>query len=237
MTLDLWILAAAALFGAYGAWTGAIKQVSHWIALIAAFFGSKPLAVALAPMAAARLGWSPTLTTVALTAVLFPLISLAVGIVSQMIINAVVPGKQRNAPDRVAGFVLGAGKAGVIAWVALSVAVMFEAPLAKAAPKAAASLQGSHFAAFTRDHGLFGKSGPAALTQLRDVAAGKIDPAKAKSLLEDPNLKAVLTDPALKTELAKGDPAALLRDPRIRKLLADPQLLEKLRSLAPAAGR
>ncbi len=233
MTLDLWILAALAASAAHGAWTGAIRQISHWIGLIAACLAAKPLAATLAPQAAARLHWPPHAAAIALTAVLFPILIVAVTVAARALIDALVPGRERNAADRVAGFALGAGKAGALAWAALSVALAFEAPLAKASPRAEAALQASRAAAFTRTHGLFGASLPPALAQLRALAAGTLDPAQAKALLDQPALKELLADPALKSALLHGDPAALLRDPRVRKLLSDPALARELSAPAP----
>lgn len=154
MSLDLWILAAMGLFGALGYRSGAIQQLSHWIGIAAALLFAKPLAAALAPVLAARMGWPPALTAVGLSAVSMPVALLAATLVSRMILNAVIPGDQRNKPDRLAGIVLGAGKAGVIIWAALSMAIPFERSAAFPA-RAAEALSASEAARFVREHGLF----------------------------------------------------------------------------------
>jgi len=168
MTLDLSILAALGLFGALGYHTGAIHQLSHLIGIAAALLFAKPLAAALAPVLAARMGWPALLTAVGLSAVSMPVTLLAATLLSRLILNAVIPGDQRNKPDRIAGIVLGAGKAGVIVWAALSMVLSCEAPLARVLPSAAASLKDSSAAAFTREHGLFA------------AAAGKIESPKGR---------------------------------------------------------
>ncbi len=231
MTLDQWILAALALFAAIGFYTGAISQFSHWIGMAAAYLCAKPLAAALAPVLAERMGWTPALTAVGLSAVLFPVILLIAALLSRMVLNAIIPGDQRNTPDRLAGLVLGAGKAGVIAWVMLGVVLAFEEPLARSRPEVKDALGASAAAAFTRAHSLFDAAPPAALEKLRALAAMRDDPKLASDLLKEPALKALLEDPAVKTALEKGDPAALLENPRLKKLLADPELAKKLEAL------
>lgn len=155
MSLDLSILAALGLFGALGYHTGAIHQLSHWIGIAAAFLFAKPLAAVLAPVVAARMGWPAYPAAVGLSAVSMPVTLLAATLLSRMILNAVIPGDQRNKPDRLAGIVLGAGKAGVIVWAALSVVLSFEQTLSRHLPAAAAAMKASSAAAFTREHGLF----------------------------------------------------------------------------------
>ncbi len=228
MTLDLWILAALGIFAAIGFFTGAIQQFSHWIGLVAAYLCAKPIAALLAPALAKSMGWPPALTAVGLSAVSMPLVLIVVTLIARAIINAIVPGKQRNMPDRVAGIFLGAGKAGAIAWVALAAVLAFEEPLVKYLPGAEAVLGASKAAAFTRKHSLFDKVAPAALDKFRAVAAMRGDPKMAQALLDDPALRSMLSDPALKRALEKGDTSALLENPQIRKFLDDPELLKKI---------
>jgi uncharacterized membrane protein required for colicin V production len=227
MSLDLWILAALGLFAAIGFYTGAIQQFSHWIGMAAAYLCAKPLAAVLAPVLAERMGWPPPLTAIGLSAVSMPVIFLCATLISRGLLNAVVPGDQRNTPDRIAGIFLGAGKAGVIAWVMLSVVLSFEKSSAVPAGVQAA-LSASSAASFTREHGLFAAASPTALEQLRALAS---DPKLAQTLLKDPALKAILDDPAVKKALEKRDPSALLENPRLKKLLENPELAKKLEAM------
>lgn len=231
MTLDLWILAALGIFALIGFFTGAIQQFSHWIGIVAAYLCAKPVAALLAPALAKRMGWPPALTAVGLSAVSMPLVLIVVTLIARAIINAIVPGKQRNMPDRVTGIFLGAGKAAVIVWALLSAVLAFERPLAKHLSGAEAALKSSSAAAFTRKHGLFDPASPAVLDKFRAVAAMRDDPRMAQALLKDPALKSMLNDPALKQALEKGDASALLNNPQIRKFLADPELVKKIESM------
>ena len=171
MTLDLFILLVLGLFAAIGFYTGAIQQFSHWIGIAAAYFCAKPIAALIAPALAGRMGWPPELTAVGLSAVSMPVVLIVAALVARGILNAIIPGKQRNMPDRVTGIFLGAGKAGVIAWGVLAAVLAFEAPLVKHLPGAEAALNASSAAAFTRKHSLFAQVSPAVLKKLRAVAA------------------------------------------------------------------
>ena len=230
MTLDLWILAALGLFAAIGYYTGAIQQLSHWIGIVVAYICAKPLAAVLAPVLAERMGWPPSLTGIGLSAVSMPILLLGATLLSRGILNAIIPGDQRNKPDRIAGIFLGAGKAGVIVWAMLSVALGFENSAAvPAVVKSALSV--SKAAAYTREHGLFAAASPSALEKLQTLAALRDNPDQAKALLENPALKSLFNDPAVKKALEKGDTSALLENPQLKKLLEDPELAKKLEAL------
>jgi uncharacterized membrane protein required for colicin V production len=231
MNLDLWILAALGLFAAIGFYTGAIQQFSHWIGLLAAYFCAKPIAALLAPVLAERMGWPPALTAVGLSVVFLPVILVITTLIARWILNAIIPGKQRNTPDRIAGIFLGAGKVGVIVWVALAAVLAFEGPLVKQIPGAEAVLDASSAAAFTRKHSLFDLASPSALDKFRALAAARNDPKMAQALLNDPALSSMLNDPALKQAFEKGDASALLENPQVKKMLADPELLKKIESI------
>ncbi len=231
MTLDHWLLAALGVFAAIGFYTGAIKQLSHWIGLAAAYLFAKPIAALLAPWLARRAGWPPELTAVGLCAVSMPVLLVAASLIARGILNAIIPGHQRNTPDRIAGIFLGAGKAGVIAWVALGVALAFEGPLVRYFPGAKAALKASSAAAFTRKHSLFETVSPSVLDKFQAAAAMRDDPKQARALLNDPAIKSLLKDPALKPALEKNDASALLENPQIRKLLADPELTKRIEAM------
>ena len=233
MNIDLLILAALGLFAALGYRSGAIQQLSHWIGLAAAFLCAKPLAAAAAPLLAERMGWQTSPTAVGLSTLSMPVILIGAALGSRALLNAVIPGDQRNTPDRLAGIVLGAGKAGVIAWAALSAVLAFEQPLAQNLPGAKAALGASSAAAFTREHPLFASAPPSALEKLRSLAAMRDDP-KLAALLKDPAINSLLNDPALKQALEKGEPSALLKNPQLKKLLEEnPELAKKLEAIAP----
>ncbi|HNW44165.1 MAG TPA: CvpA family protein [Elusimicrobiales bacterium] len=232
MNLDLWILAAVGIFAVIGFFTGAIQQFSHWIGIAAAYFCAQPLAALVAPALAARMGWPPALAAVGLSAVAMPVILIIATKIARWILNAIIPGDQRNRPDRIAGIFLGAGKAGLIAWVMLAAVLAFEEPLVKSLPGAKAALNASWAAGFTRKHSLFDAALPPALAKFRAVAALRDDPAQAQALLNDPELRSLLSDPVLKQALEKGDAASLLENPEVKRMLADPEMVKKIEAMS-----
>lgn len=231
MNLDHVILAALASFAAIGFYTGAIQQVSQWIGIIAAYFGAKPVAALAAPVLAKSMGWPPALTAVGVSVAAMPVILIVATLAARGLLNALIPGPQRNRPDRIAGIFLGAGKAAVIAWVALAAVLAFEKPLTRALPGAKDALHASSAVAFTRRHSLFDTGALSVLEKLGALAAKRDNPALARDLLENPALRSLLNDPALKRALAGGDASALRDNPRLKELLADPELVKQIESM------
>ncbi|MBI5239412.1 MAG: CvpA family protein [Elusimicrobia bacterium] len=240
MQIDLIVLGVVALFGALGLVSGAAKQISHWIGLVLGLLASRPLAAALAPEAAQRLGWPAGLTGVALGCLLFvALTALGAGI--SHLILARLMGERENGPvNRVLGLVLGAGKAAAGLFVALSALVYFEKPLARASGAFSSRSRNSKAVAFARERNLFASLRLPALDGMRQVLEAQKDPGALRKLLDDPQLKALLddprlkeflADPALKKAMASGDVSALLKDPKLKELLNDPALAERLAAL------
>lgn len=230
MTIDTALLAALGLFAAIGFYTGAIQQFSHWIGIVVAYLCSKPIAALLAPVLAERMGWPPALTAVGLNAVSMPVILIAATLISRGILNAIIPGDQRNMPDRIAGIFLGAGKIAAIAWVVLSVVLAIE-NTAVVPVSVKTALSASSAANFTREHGLFAAASPSALEKLKSLAAMRDDPEQARALLKDPMLKSFFDDPVVEKALKSGDASALLDNPHLKKILADPELAKKIEAL------
>ncbi len=231
--VDVALLTFAGLVAAYGFYQGAIQQVSEWIGLATAILLSKPAAAAAAPLLAERMGWPLYLTSVGLSAVSMPVVLIAATLLSRLIINAIIPGDQRNMPDRITGLFLGGGKAAVVAWAGLSVLLAFEKPLSKVHSGIKPALGASKAASFTREHSLFDAPALSLREKLNALAAMKDDPKLSKALLkEQPALKALLSDASLKVALEKGETGALLENPEIKKLLENPRLGETLEGLA-----
>lgn len=234
MVLDLVLLGALLAFGALGARSGAIRQLSHWAGLACAYFLSGPLAAAAAPLAAPRLGLAPGLVKIGLSAVFFA----ALGALASLLVERVLGGRggerEGTRPDRAGGFVLGAGKGAALAYVLLSAFVFFEKPLAPVfGPRPAPDSRALRLA---RERNLFAlapASARARLEQLEKLAEAAKDPRAAQTLAQDPALKSLLDDPALKSALGDprlaealktGDVSKLKDDPRFAPLLDDPRL-------------
>jgi membrane protein required for colicin V production len=237
MKLDLIVLAVVALFGVLGLLSGAAKQLSHWAGLVFGYCAARPLATALAPVAAAKLGWPPILLNVMLSCSLFFLLSaIGAGIV-HLLFAKLLQGHESGPGNRALGAVLGAGKAGAGIFVALSALLFFEKPLAQAAGAFDSQTKGSAVVAFVRSHNLFAELHLPALAGVQKMLAAQQDPRAAqalltnpslKALLDEPRLKEVLADPSVRKALAAGDTTSLLGSAKLKELLSDPSLAERL---------
>lgn len=250
MNLDLALLALVALLGALGAYTGAIKQLSQWIGLAAAYLLGKPLAAALAPLLAPRLPLPSSMAPAVAALLLLPILYFGVGRGSLWALKKLLAGREKTRGDRFAGFAMGAGKAGALAFLCLSLVFAFEEPLTSAGWDMGALAADSRAAAFARAHNLFSVLELPAVAQAKKLAQARQDPQALLGLLEDPALKGMMQDPALKAMMSDpafkamlADPAALQRgelpagvtalmdNPEIKKLLDDPELAKKLAEL------
>jgi uncharacterized membrane protein required for colicin V production len=237
MKLDMIILGLLALFGVMGILSGAVKQLAHWAGLILGFCAARPLASALAPLAARSLGWPPVLLNVILSCLLFLLLSAVGAALTHLLIARFLRGHENGAGNRALGFILGAGKAAAGIFVALSALLFFEKPLAQAAGAFDSQTKDSVAVAFVRAHNLFASLHLPALSGIRGILEAMKDPQAAqallndpslKALLDDPRLKALLTDPAIKKAMESGDLAPLRDSAKVKELLNDPQLAEQL---------
>jgi uncharacterized membrane protein required for colicin V production len=240
MRLDLVVLGIVALFGVMGLASGAIRQLSHWAGLILGYGAARPLASALAPWAAERLGWPTIPLNVMLSCVLFMALTAAGAVAAHFLFARLFRNHENGPANRALGFVLGAGKATAGIFVALSALLFFEKPFAQAAGAFDSHTKDSAAVAFVRGHNLFASLHLPALSGLRKMLEAQKDPRAARDLLsdprikalrDDPRLKAMLADPSLGRSLASGDAAALLDSAKLKELLSDPDVAEQLSRL------
>jgi hypothetical protein len=230
MSLDLWLLGVVGLFGVMGLFSGAIKQVAQWLAMIAAYVFVRP-AVSGLPVHYAGLAVLATI--------------LVGGPLLRLLINKLIPARALTAPDRVGGLLLGSLKGAALVYVCLCVTLAFEGPLSKSGVDLAGKTKDSRAVEAARRHNLFDRVKLPALQAAQRLAEARSDPRAAQQLLSspafqsalnDPALKAALSDPALKEALnGGGDPARLFENPQVKKLLEDPKLAETLAKLETEA--
>ena len=237
MKLDWIILGVVALFGTLGLVSGAVKQLSHWAGLVLGCCAARPLAAALTPLAAARLGWPPILLNVILSCSLFVALSALGALIAHFFFARIFGEHERGPVNRALGLVLGAGKAAAAIFVALSALLFFEKPFAQAAGAFDSQTKDSKTVAFVRSHNLFASLHLPALSGLQKMLAAQKDPRAAQALLQDPGVKALMDDPrlrdvlmdeSLRKNLESGDAAALLDSAKLKELLNDPDLAEQL---------
>ncbi len=235
MVLDLGFAAVVLVIGLLGVRSGAIRQLSHWGALVCAYFLSGPLSAWATPAVAARLGFSATLVKYGLSALFFCALSLGANMLVHRVLGGAHGEREGGRADRVGGFVLGAGKGAALAYALLCGLLSFEAPLAKALGHPPAAVERSAAVSFARRHNLFASVAVPAIAKLEKMAAAAKDPEAARALGQDPQFKALLEDPALKSAvgdpallkaLETGDVSGLKNDPRFKALLDDPRLGE-----------
>lgn len=229
---DLAVLTVVLLVGALGYATGAIRQLTHWVALAVAYFAVGPLATLATPEVAARVQAPPAMARVAVMVPLFVAQFLIANFVLSRLLRALIGDHEADGANHAGGLFLGIVKGAACAFGAIAVLLFFEKPLTQALGAAPAAWRDSAFAGFVRQHNPLESAPPAALEKLKALAEAARDPKAADALLKDPKLKALLDDPALKSALGNdallqalrsGDVSALEKDPRVSALLKDPR--------------
>ncbi len=249
MNLDLAVFGVVAVFGLLGLISGLIRQVSHWVALVAAYLLSQPISAALTPAAAAKFGWPAGLVQVGLSSLVFTGVLIVGALLCQILLGKILGGVTGPAVNRGGGLILGAAKAAAVCYVLLSAVLFFEKPLGDFLPSARSALKTSEVADVIRRRNLFTKVRLPALDNVTKLLAAAKDPKAVKKLREDPKLKELMSDPRLKAMLtdsglsqaaAGGDAgemlgsmdlSSLMSDPKMAGLLEDPKLKELLSGL------
>ncbi|MBI5243161.1 MAG: CvpA family protein [Elusimicrobia bacterium] len=236
MTIDLAILSLVLLSGLLGLASGAIKQAAHLIGMAFAYLAALPLAAALTPMLAQKLGYPPAAVKVGLSVACFSVLYGVGTFAALCALRKLAGDREKSRLDRAAGFVLGAGKAGVVVFVMLSAVLFFEKPLVQALGKTPEKIEQSNIIALVRRHNLFDAIPFPALDKIQRLMNAAKDPKAAQELMSDPKLKELLNDPKLKEvlqdesvakALRSGDISALLNNPRIAALLKDSRIAEQ----------
>ncbi|MDX6769412.1 MAG: CvpA family protein [Elusimicrobiota bacterium] len=169
MNFDLLVLVLAALTAVTGYRSGAVRQLSSWIGLAAAYVCARPLAAAWGEGAARWLGWAPVVATVALSATLWVVLYVGASQVARLALNLLEPGKERGPLDQALGAVAGAAKGAAIVLAATSVLVALEKPLAGLGVDMTRRTEGSRVMAFVREHPLVGERRPTAASAVEQV--------------------------------------------------------------------
>jgi uncharacterized membrane protein required for colicin V production len=233
VNVDLGLLAALGVFALLGYRSGAIRQLTHWAGLAVGVLAAGPASARLTPLLAPRVGVPASITRVLLSSILFT----ALGGVGAWLVHALLSklaGDRENGPgDRAFGLVLGAGKGAALLFIALSLLLFFEKPLAKAFGPPPPAVASSAAVGFVRRHGLFESAPGPAVAKLERLLAAVRDPQAARALAKDPEFQSLLDDRSLQStlkdeELANsvlsGDLSVLKKDPRLAALLKDPRL-------------
>ena len=235
MRIDLAVLVVIGFFGALGLWSGAIKQVAHLAGLVAAFLGARPLGQIAGPIAAAKVGWPPLVTTIACSVAGFFIIYIAVVLVLRFILARLLPSGEHGMANRLGGLALGAAKASLVIFAILSALVLFEKPIGNLWSGYKKEADPSTAVGIARRYGLFASM--PAVGGLEKIIAAARDPASAaklasdadfQALAQDPRVKAMVDDAGIRHALQEGNYAELLGSVHVLEVLNDPKLFERL---------
>ena len=236
MNLDLLVVGLVLFFAVLGALAGGLMQLSHWAGLVLGGFLAKPLGVHLGPAAAQRFNAPDIVGVIVVTVFAFFAIYLTAQIVIRAVIKRVTQNRVLGGVDRVLGFGLGGGKAGVFLYVLISAMIFFEKPFT-AVTHYQFDTRGSKIADFIRAHNLFTTFSFPGTKGLTAIARAAKDPAAAAELGNDPEIQALTKDPRvqqllsdgeLQRSIQSGDGLAMLRSNRVMSVLSDSKLQDAL---------
>lgn len=238
---DFIFLGFILILGLFGYLSGAVRQLTHWAALVLAYFCCRPLAARLtpsvtprlAPLMPAKLTLSPALVNMSLSSSFFSLILIVGSVLLSALASKILGKREDSRINRTGGFVLGAGKGAAIVFAAVAVLLFLEKPLTEAFGAFPRPVAKSVAVGFVRAHNPLESAPIPMLDKIEKLMAALKDPQRAEALLNDPELRKLLRDPALtpalkdknlEAALRSGDWSALKDDPRIAKLLKDPRI-------------
>jgi uncharacterized membrane protein required for colicin V production len=226
--VDLALAAAVLLFGVFGWRSGAIEEVSDWVAMAVGYAASGLYLGKLASLVAARTGTPIGAARIAVSGVLFSTASLVAAALLRYVSSRLITHPEQRPLDHACGFVLGSGKGLFLCYAALSAVIAFEPIIEKARGPLPGDFRASVSVGIVRAHNLFSLVKIPAVSRLQKQAAAQQDPQK-----QDPKLQELLKDPQLRAALQEereaiqnGDWGALKADPRLApllKLLGDDQ--------------
>lgn len=237
MGIDLTILGLMAFFGLLGALSGASRQLAQIAALIIAGIFTKPLATRAAPFVTEQLGGPQVLGWVLASLVifiaLFSLVRWAVAGVLRRLLSAGEE-KEQDGADRSLGFVIGAAKVALVAWLFTSAAIFAEEHIQIAGKRLSLAAKDSVAFALARTHNLFDYAQFAQARTFITLGQSALDPQQRgeltrtegyRELRRDPRLRSALSDPRVREAIEAGDWKAALRNDAVMGLLQDRQVV------------
>ena len=247
MTLDTALLAIAAFFAFWGAFSGIARQLGTLAGLLAASFAAVPLASPLAPWLAQTANMSATVAYFGACVASFIFVMVIVRYAVTRAVQAALVGNpnEGRALDRLLGATFGAARALTLAWVALSAMAFIERHGRVAGQRLRFVDNESAAYRFAKTYNTFELFHFADLPRFVHVAqslqagvpkalAGNAD---VKALLADPRVKAILASPEARKALKEGNTRALLEKPDALRLLLDGDTAERIKRIDTALGQ
>jgi membrane protein required for colicin V production len=247
MTLDLIVLAVVVVAGLLGAIAGAARQIAQLIALVVAYFCARPFGTFLGPKFAAAAHAPQLFGLIAMTLAAFIGVMIAVRYVLTRFFRGLLAGRDKDnrGPDRALGFILGAAKVLLIAYVMLSGLSFVEDHVEVAGKRMGISPRDSLSMQLARRYNLFDLTVFSPVRDLIAISRELQEPGGAerlaqspayRSLMHDPRFMHVFSDKATQRALRLGDAHALLRDNAVLALVQDRDAAARL-AAALSAGQ
>jgi membrane protein required for colicin V production len=245
MTVDLVVLALVAVGAAFGARSGASRQLASWGALVVAAFAARPGGKLLGPSFAKLFHTSESLGAIAASFATFIVVAVVVRMLGTRLLQGVLAGREpgERGADRALGALLGAGKVAAVAWVALSALAFVEDNVQVEGKGLGISPKDSTAFAIARKWNLFASP---YFSRTADLAAAQkvfrspelfqqlADHPAVTALEKNPRFRAAISDPEVKAALERGDTVGVLRSTAVHRLLEDPDALVQLAKLRQA---
>jgi membrane protein required for colicin V production len=233
MALDLAVLGLLLVAALAGAMSGALKQLLGMVGVVAGWAAAR----FVAPLALRHLLARPPSASARAAAAVLAFVAGAVvaTLLARALLRSVQGRDGRPGPlDRAGGALLGGAKAGLVAWVFLSVLALLGGRITLGPLRVDG--RGSDFAAVAARHDLLELTDPRAARALRQLVEAAQNPKARERLERDPETRKLLSDPRVKdfmerTEAQAGAAAGAARDDvadeareQARKLLDQPDL-------------
>lgn len=241
MTIDLVVLGLVALFGVWGALTGAARQLAQYVALGVGVAATPPLAKLVGPRLAPSLGGAQSAGVALASVLVFVLVFFATRLLVAALLRRLWGGDERamQARDRGLGLALGAARAAALCYLALCCAAYLEKAVTIGGKRLTFGPTGSLAFAFAAKHNVlewaqFG--GAEALAKVVTAASGSAPSADLEALKADPRFKRLLGSPQAKEAARRGDVAGLVQLNDALALLRDGQaraLVERIAGQLP----
>jgi len=245
MTVDLVVLALVAVGAAFGARSGAARQIASWGALVVAALAARPGGALLGVTFARFFQTSESLGAIAASFATFIVVAVVARLVGTRLLQGVLGGRDpaERGTDRALGALLGAGKVAAVAWVALSALAFVEENVQVTGKGLGLSPKDSTAFAIARKWNLFAAP---VFSRAADLAAAQkvfrspelfqqlASHPSVTALEKNPRFRAVVSDSEVKAALERGDTVAVLRSSAVHKLLQDPDALVQLAKLRQA---
>jgi membrane protein required for colicin V production len=240
VSIDFLILGILLFAGILGAIAGAARQVANFAALFVAYGCARPLGTVLGPRIAPSIHQSKGVAIVAATLFCFLVVMIAVRyVVTRVLRKLLSTGKEddERGVDRALGFVLGAAKAGLIAWAVVSGLVFVQQHVSIAGRKLGLVPKSSIAFGVCHRFNLFELTQFGSVNDLVEVAQTLQQPGGAerlrknrayRALLKDPRFQQVFADKSLRHALASGDSLTLIHSNAVLNLILDPTARQNL---------